>query len=445
MTELQMALIGLGAFTVISILAYNKWQESRHRKIAERMIALQHADVLLDGADLGSPPATPPIDDAGSFDAPDLAAQEAPSVLPPAARGVGERVDPVLRVDPHIEGEAPAQEAAEEKAESAPASYIFTAISPPPPVSAPLFAQNLPKGKPANARPSDEKTGAIPAEDETKIGFPFHFLSPLIDYVASFEAIEAASAHQILESQRDFLVRVRKPVYWVGYNEHRCEWERIIDEGQNEYRCLCVGLQLVDRNGPAHEGDLSVFHLAMQDLADELMAVVDLPPRQYVLETAAQLDRFSAEIDIQIGLNILSQIQPFAGTKLRALAEAAGMTFDDAGHFVRRDDDGNVLYRLSNLAEPGFSSDTIRTMSTRGITFLLDVPRVAHGDRVFNQMLDIARRFADALHGLLVDDNRRPLSDGELEPIRRQVVEYQAAMALRNLPAGGHLALRLFS
>jgi FtsZ-interacting cell division protein ZipA len=60
-------------------------------------------------------------------------------------------------------------------------------------------------------------------------------------------------------------------------------------------------------------------------------------------------------------------------------------------------------------------------------------------------MLDIARRFADALHGILVDDNRRPLSDGELEPIRRQVVEYQTAMALRNLPAGGHLALRLFS
>jgi FtsZ-interacting cell division protein ZipA len=160
---------------------------------------------------------------------------------------------------------------------------------------------------------------------------------------------------------------------------------------------------------------------------------------------AAQLDRFSADIDIQIGLNILSQIQPFAGTKLRSLAEAAGMAFDDSGHFVRRDDEGNVLYRLTNQAESGFSSDTIKALSTQGITFLLDVPRVAHGDRVFNQMLDIARRFADALHGSLVDDNRRPLSDGELDPIRRQVVEYQAAMASRNLPAGGHLALRLFS
>jgi FtsZ-interacting cell division protein ZipA len=87
----------------------------------------------------------------------------------------------------------------------------------------------------------------------------------------------------------------------------------------------------------------------------------------------------------------------------------------------------------------------MKTMSTHGVTFLLDVPRVSHGDRVFNQMLDLARRFADALHGSLVDDNRRPLSEGALEPIRRQVAQYQAAMAARSLPAGGPLALRLFS
>jgi FtsZ-interacting cell division protein ZipA len=60
-------------------------------------------------------------------------------------------------------------------------------------------------------------------------------------------------------------------------------------------------------------------------------------------------------------------------------------------------------------------------------------------------MVDLARRFADALHGALVDDNRRPLPDNAIEPIRRQVVQYQASMAARQLPAGGALAQRLFS
>lgn len=282
-------------------------------------------------------------------------------------------------------------------------------------------------------------------KDSRETPQPPHLLSPLIDYIAGFEAVEPAPAYQILEAQRDALARVRKPVHWIGYNERSREWEPILDDGNSEYRRISIGLQLVDRTGPARDGDLSVFHVAMQDLADELMAIVDLPPRQPALDMSAQLDEFCAGVDIQIGINVISQGQVFPGTKLRALAEAAGMAIDAEGRFVRCDDDGNVLYTLINQEAAGFSAESMRSMSTHGVTFLLDVPRVAHGDRVFNQMLDLARRFAEALHGSLVDDNRRPLSEGALEPIRRQVGQYQAAMAARGIPAGGPLALRLFS
>ena len=47
MTELQMGLIGLGAAAVVGVLAYNKWQERRHRKLAESMLKPGHDDVLL--------------------------------------------------------------------------------------------------------------------------------------------------------------------------------------------------------------------------------------------------------------------------------------------------------------------------------------------------------------------------------------------------------------
>jgi len=175
------------------------------------------------------------------------------------------------------------------------------------------------------------------------------------------------------------------------------------------------------------------------------MAIVDLPARRQVLDGAAKLDGFCASVDIQIGINVISQAQAFPGTKLRALAEAAGMVIDAEGRFVRCDDEGNVLYVLLNQEPAGFSVDSMRTLATHGITFLLDVPRVAHGERVFNQMVELARRFADVLRGSLVDDNRRPLSEGALEPIRRQVGEYQAVMAAQSLPAGGPLTRRLFS
>ena len=183
----------------------------------------------------------------------------------------------------------------------------------------------------------------------------------------------------------------------------------------------------------------------MQDLATELMGFAELPLRDPALQLAAQLDEFCAGVDIQIGVNVISQGQVFPGTKLRALAESAGMGIDGEGAFARYDDDGKLLFVLTNQEANGFSADSMRTMTTHGVTFLLDVPRVANGDRVLTQMVELARRFADALHGALVDDNRRPLSESAIEPIRRQIVQYQTAMATRQLPAGGALAQRLFS
>ena len=407
MTELQMGLIGLGATAVVAVLGYNKWQEIRQRKLAEQLLSAGHADVLLDEREPG-------VDDP-------LAADEVvaePFLAEPARELTpNERIEPVFSIDPPVQETARDEPEAGREPAAPPRAPVPEALAVPP-----------------------------RAPDEVKdIAEPLHLLSPLIDYVAAFEAVEPAPAGQILEAQREALARVRKPVNWVGYNEFSREWEPIIDDGQSEYRRLRVGLQLVDRRGPLSGGDLSIFHVAMQDLADQLSAIADLPARQAALDNAVRLDGFCASVDIQIGINVISQAQVFAGTKLRALAEAAGMVIDADGRFVRCDEDGNVLYVLLNQEASGFSVDSMKTMSTHGITFLLDVPRVAHGERVFNQMVDLARRFADVLRGTLVDDNRRPLSEVALEPIRRQVGEYQAMMAGQSLPAGGPLTRRLFS
>ena len=423
MTELQMGLIGLGATAVAAVLGYNKWQELRQRKLAEQLLSATHSDVLLDEAEPGVAEPGMYVDE--NDDRVDAAA-EAIAYAPPESVAVhsltpDERIEPVFSVDPPL---------------SETVRYEAVAAPEPDPV-APLRA----------AAPVAEAPVVAPrAIDELKdVGEPQHLLSPLVDYVAAFEAVEPTPAGQILAAQREALARLRKPVNWIGYNEYSREWETIVDNGQNEYRRLRVGLQLVDRRGPVSGSDLSIFHVAMQDLADQLTAIADLPARQQALDNAAKLDGFCASVDIQIGINVVAQAQAFAGTKLRALAEAAGMVIDGDGRFVRCDEDGNVLYVLLNLEAVGFSVDAMKTMSTHGVTFLLDVPRVAHGERVFNQMVDLARRFAEVLRGTLVDDNRRPLSEVALEPIRRQVGEYQAMMAAQNLPAGGALTRRLFS
>ena len=404
MTDLQMGLIGLGGVAVFGVLAYNKWQEHKHRKLAEELLNARQKDVLLDESapdqSVGEPTGEGPGDD-----------------LAPASAGFGaagqQRIEPLLH-------------SAAEPGEALPDKDDALHVEPgaEPAARAGLSAS--------------ERPARVPA-------VPLCVLSPTIDYIAAIEVSEAAAPYRFLAAQRAALARLEKPVNWIGFNEHSQEWEPIVEDGERGYRHLRVGLQLVDRKGPVRAGDLSVFHLAMQELATELMGFAELPPCEPALQMAAQLDEFCAGVDIQIGINVISQGQVFPGTKLRSLAESAGLTIDGDGRFARCDDQGRVLYQLLNQEARGFSADSLRTLSTHGLTFLLDVPRVASGDRVLTQMVEQARRFAESLHGVLVDDNRRPLSEPAIEPIRRQVVQFQTAMAHRQVPAGGALAQRLFS
>lgn len=412
MTELQMGLIGLGAAAVVGVLGYNKWQEMRHRKVAEAMLKPQHDDVLLGGG-------TSPTGTTQERSEPELMA---PS--PVAAAG---RVEPSL--------DAPVLEKTE------PAFVVQPEV---PQVSLEASASAMP---PAVDFPADEPLAESVDEriDERVSEVPATLLDPRIEFVVAMELVEPVSVVQILHSQREAIQRIGKPVHWVGYNERNREWERLSVDNTHSVRRLRVGLQLVNRLGPASEADVATFTTAMQALADELMAVADMPSSR-VLDQAAEIDRFCAAVDLEIGLNLVSRGSAFSGTKIRALAEAAGMVLGADGVFTRYDDDGRAQFHLQNYETARFSPDNVRNISTHGVTFLLDVPRVDHGERVFMQMIEIAKRFAETLQGALVDDNRQPLSDSQLDHIRREFIgKPQATMASFDLAAGSPQALRLFS
>jgi FtsZ-interacting cell division protein ZipA len=82
---------------------------------------------------------------------------------------------------------------------------------------------------------------------------------------------------------------------------------------------------------------------------------------------------------------------------------------------------------------------------TRGVTLLLDVPRVPDGLRVLDRMFEIGARLAQGLEGTLVDDNRVALNTGSIARIRQQVAGIYAKMEARGVSAGSARAQRLFS
>lgn len=398
MNELQIGILVLVAVVVLAVLAYNKWEEGKHRKTAERMFNKNGASDADKDADV-------------LFRRPLRTAETANETAPP----------------PSIERREPGLGAglgAEPAAENADAEADAVAAGESSPVSA--IRQSTPA--PQNGEPKP---------DELWAG---------IDAIATLNLVEAASNTEILAGWLDSPPRVQKLLRWVGLNESSGEWETLSPEHEGSYRRLKAGLQLTDRQGPVGAGEFSCFEEVVQQVAKENMASPTLPDRTKALEQAQQLERFCYDADIQIGVNLASRGTAFPGTKIRALAESAGMALEDDGMYVRRDDEGVMLFYLQNASGEAFIAENLKNTSASGLVFLLDVPVTPRGQYVFKQMVTLAKRFADTLDGALVDDRRQPISDVQLEQIcQNYVVRPQTRMDAAGLTAGGTLAARLFS
>lgn len=268
-----------------------------------------------------------------------------------------------------------------------------------------------------------------------------------INYITSIRAnklITHDKLTELLQQKFDF----GKPVHWFGLTQDGQTWEEITIESLNTkggYIYLNGCLQLADRAGPVSEVNLSRFRDMVEDFASQVNAIADCPDISEAHLKAISLDKFCAEVDVVMGINIVSKDGgAFVGTKIRALAEASGFRLESEGAFRYRDENNAILFSLGNYETTPFLPANMRTLTTHGITFLFDVPRVANGEKVFDQMAQLARLFSSTLNGILVDDNRVPLSDNGIRRSKQQLINIQASMAAHNIPAGSEIALKLF-
>lgn len=265
------------------------------------------------------------------------------------------------------------------------------------------------------------------------------------DWVIRIESIEPLVAARLWQAATQQCADIAKPVRWFGFSDAANRWESVNAHSAGTYHWVCAALQLVDRRGPASEGDLAHLSDSLQRMCDLFMAIPSLPARNEAVARAVELDRFCAGVDIQIGVNVVARSQPFAGTKLRGLAEAAGLELLGDGCFHARDELGNSQFVLGNLEPVLFAAEEMRGLSTQGVTLTLDVPRVADGVRVFERMMAFAQQLAEALNGAVVDDNRNPFGEKAVGLIRAQIEQFQGQMAECDIAPGSPLAQRLFS
>ncbi|MBP9800753.1 MAG: hypothetical protein KBD39_11640 [Sterolibacterium sp.] len=451
-TELQLSLIVIGVLSVGGVWAYNAWQERRHRRLAHEAFRNQQKDILTqrmpaDGYSLPTLPALPTL--------PTLAGERIEPVLGLPQDGVMSGDEPVISRAPlplEDDGTPVLDSVVEmtEETEGGAASVLASALNPPG------------REEPTAA----EASGATGATEATEIGLlpeaafeaePHPELADtLVDCIVRLTAADMISAPLFWAAQRKLLSRLAGRLCWSGLDENTGRWQRLHAQDANSYRRLVAALQLVDRNGQVPADDVALFCDGLRQLAAHYNASIIVPVVSEVVARARGLDEFCASVDWRLSLHLVHG----AGAALRLddierLAAMAGLkqgTRDEGYCLHAYDQYGQTQFTLSlsGMPESGQEAgadaqEDAAGQLVGGMNLTIDVPRVTDGVAAYDRMLHLAGIMAGKLGVVVVDDQRRSLSDEVLGRIRAKIGEFQQKMTERQIPAGSRRALRLYA
>ncbi len=257
-------------------------------------------------------------------------------------------------------------------------------------------------------------------------------ISPATDCIVELPLEEPMTGERLINSLKGLRRVGAKPVIVEGQGAggETGDWTAL--EPGATYRAVRIGILLANRHGPLNAMEFSEFVGALQDVAEELPALADTPEMNEVLERARELDMLCAQLDAQIGINVIAP-EPVAVEALASLGRLFSLHDRGAGRFARLGAAGETVFSLA-LGESG-----------RTLNFLLDVPRTPAAGQPLEQMFECAKQFAQRLYAEVVDDGGRPLDDAAIEAIGRQLDVRYASLEAAGFAAGSPVALRLFN
>ncbi len=447
-SDFQLALAGAAAVLVVGVVAYNRWQESKYKRRAERAFATDHPDVLIE-----QPPRT--NHSAEKF-------ERVEPALGTARGSLGPNTAASLAADDGLDDISPI---------TIPAADVYASSLPTQAARSQMQAASRASGTMASSEPATSSVAAaamsqgLPAAQAVAFSAPAYSQASLAAHVSLSSAVTTLPNVPALNAEIDSLALVLadapigpaqyqnvvmqsrhlgKGVQWEGLVGGL--WKPIGPESTDSYRELRAGIQLADRKGATDAMMLNAFNDMVAQFSASVNAVSQREDVDTAMQRAQLVDNFCADTDIEIAVNVLGKNGgTFAVTKVRGLAESKGMLPAASGEYVQQDEHGHLLYTLRNMdpSEPPGIKRSTGYLS--GLSFALDVPRTANAAKVFEQMFQVAVQFADVLQGEVVDDNRRVLTANGRKVITDTIVDITAQMEAKGVAPGGLTALRLYA
>jgi len=442
--ELQNALIIAGIVLLLLLVAYNRWQIHKARRVRP----------LMPEDDL--PPMREPV--VGKTTHPETAAKLKETPAP----------EHVTRREPTLGASAAGQNHDEEKdvatvaaaaraaassadADEAVADEVAVAAAPAASTASTSAADEaVPEtdGHPEAPVKAHAQKAPEPAEPDVLDGQPTPaVIDPLIDCIVPMHLERKASGDRILPLTGRLRRAGTKQVHIEGLRLESNAWEAVT--AGHQYEDIQVAVQLANRSGPLNALEFSEFVNAVEALAESLDASADLPDMTETVANARELDAFAAGADVQLGVNVISDGAPWSAAYVQTVATQDGLVLSrDGTRFIRYEPgaDGvqKPLFTLQ-FGETNFLRDDLTVSAGRQITLLLDVPQAPQTVKPFKTVCEYGYSLAQRMGAKLVDDNMRPLSEASFVAIFTQLEKLYEKLEARGMPAGSPVAVRLFS
>ncbi|OYQ40354.1 cell division protein FtsZ [Rhodoferax sp. TH121] len=273
-------------------------------------------------------------------------------------------------------------------------------------------------------------------------------MDSLIDVIATVAldpSVSAVSGEAALAAMPATRRAGTKPFSIEGYNLNSLVWEAPLP-GQR-YGGFQAGVQLANRSGALNEIEYSEFVVKTQAFADAINATPEFPEMLDEVARARELDQFASAHDAQLGFTIRARNASWSPGYIHQNAARLG--------FVPGVIPGRMVLPASQEGLPpvlvlGFDSqaalaDDPAQSAIRDISLHLDVAQVDRAEHAFERMRESAAALAQAMEGVVTDDNGQPLAAQTMDVIGTELHTLYDTLEQRDLAAGSPLARRLFS
>jgi len=273
-------------------------------------------------------------------------------------------------------------------------------------------------------------------------------MDSLIDVIATLtldSSVHAVSGEAALAAMPATRRAGSKPFSVEGYNLQALVWEQ--PRNGQRYGGFQAGVQMANRTGALNEIEYSEFVVKTQAFADAINATPEFPEMLDEVARARELDQFASAHDAQLGFTIRARNASWSPGYVHQSAARLGFVAGVIpGRMVLPSSIDGLppLLVLSFDAQAALADDPAQS-AIRDLTLHLDVAQVNRAEHPFERMRESASALAEAMEGVVTDDNGQPLVPATLDVIAADLEALYDTLEQRDLAAGSPLARRLFS